>query len=168
MPPARRHTAAATQRKTSQRSPYFGAGKKPECRDAEDNESSNDDAAQAATASTLEQVYFPSTAAERKDFVNKRTGRRVTAFQFRVYDMCAQIPEVGQALRWNPFCPLPVPCHRVLTANAFIGGFSGEWGSGEKICSKRSLLAKEGLEFDDESYLLPDCQKARLFTDFCC
>ena len=48
---------------------------------------------------------------------------------------------VGGACGANPV-PVLVPCHRVLAANKKLGGFSGglDW--------KRSLLKREGIEFD--------------------
>ncbi len=46
---------------------------------------------------------------------------------------------VGQAMGANPI-PLIIPCHRVLGANASLGGFSAP-GGGE---SKRRLLLLEG------------------------
>jgi O-6-methylguanine DNA methyltransferase len=89
-------------------------------------------------------VPYPTTAAARARCVNPRTQRPVTTFQFRVYDLCRQVPAghvttykrladalrshpraVGQALRVNPFAPLPIPCHRVVAADGFIGGYSG-------------------------------------------
>ncbi|ORY01918.1 DNA binding methylated-DNA--cysteine S-methyltransferase [Basidiobolus meristosporus CBS 931.73] len=128
---------------------------------------------------------FPRTKEERVDFQNQKTNRKVTEFQFRVYDLCSQIPSgwfstykaisnalqaspraVGQALKKNPFAPLPVPCHRVLSSNCFIGGFDGDWGSGNKINSKRAKLEKEGLAFDKQQVLLPVFQNTRLFTNF--
>ncbi|KAK9767182.1 hypothetical protein K7432_003211 [Basidiobolus ranarum] len=130
-------------------------------------------------------VPFPRTEAERSSFPNYKTNRSVTEHQFRVYDLCAQIPAgsfstykeisnalnsspraVGQALRNNPFAPLPIPCHRVLTSNYFIGGYDGDWGSGNKINSKRAKLEKEGLKFDENQVLLPQFQDSKLFTDF--
>ncbi|MEA3490081.1 MAG: MGMT family protein [Candidatus Omnitrophota bacterium] len=44
----------------------------------------------------------------------------------------------GQALSVNPYAP-HVPCHRVISSDGSIGGYSG--GSGRK----RRLLAKEGV-----------------------
>jgi methylated-DNA-[protein]-cysteine S-methyltransferase len=46
---------------------------------------------------------------------------------------------VGQALARNPFAII-VPCHRVLSAQGRIGGFSANGG----IATKRRLLAIEG------------------------
>ncbi|KAK9765220.1 hypothetical protein K7432_006618 [Basidiobolus ranarum] len=128
---------------------------------------------------------FPRSMKERSNFQNLKTNRKVTDFQFRVYDLCSQIPPgwfstykaisdalraspraVGQALRNNPFAPLPVPCHRVLSSSCFIGGFDGDWGSGNKINSKRAKLEKEGLAFDKQQVLLPVFQNTRLFTNF--
>jgi methylated-DNA-[protein]-cysteine S-methyltransferase len=61
---------------------------------------------------------------------------------------------VGQALGRNPFAII-VPCHRVLSANGFPGGFSAPGG----VTVKRQLLALEG-------YVLPEEQPAqeRLWT----
>ncbi|ORX91541.1 DNA binding methylated-DNA--cysteine S-methyltransferase [Basidiobolus meristosporus CBS 931.73] len=128
---------------------------------------------------------FPTTVAERKNFLNFKTNRAVTEFQFRVYDLCSQIPSgmfstykvlsdvlksspraVGQALRNNPFAPLPIPCHRVLPGTYFIGGYDGDWGSGHKVDSKKARLEREGLKFDEHQVLLPIFQESRLFTDF--
>jgi methylated-DNA-[protein]-cysteine S-methyltransferase len=47
---------------------------------------------------------------------------------------------VGQAMARNPI-PLLIPCHRVIGANGVIGGFG--WG----LDAKRSLLAREGLDW---------------------
>ncbi|KAK7189461.1 hypothetical protein DPSP01_001452 [Paraphaeosphaeria sporulosa] len=99
----------------------------------------------------------------------------VTAFQTRVYTLLLQIPEgkvstyaalakalqsspraVGGALRNNPFAP-EVPCHRVLASTGFIGGFKGDWEkvpSGQNQTSKRELLAAEGVQLDENGYLV--------------
>lgn len=45
---------------------------------------------------------------------------------------------VGGACRANPI-PVLIPCHRVLTTNGRLGGFSGG------LAWKRSLLAREGV-----------------------
>lgn len=49
---------------------------------------------------------------------------------------------VGGACGKNPL-PIIVPCHRVVAANG-LGGFSGQWESGEPGDVKRSLLTLEG------------------------
>ncbi|KAJ3129967.1 hypothetical protein HK098_007233 [Nowakowskiella sp. JEL0407] len=104
-----------------------------------------------------------------------------------VYDLCSQIPPgyystyklisdalnsspraVGQALKVNPFAP-NVPCHRVLSSNCTIGGFQGEWGTGEKIEKKKKLLKEEGLSFtekDEVTRLDRDFKVRKLFTKF--
>lgn len=46
---------------------------------------------------------------------------------------------VGNALGKNPYAPL-VPCHRVVSSNGTIGGYSG----GRK--KKLTLLRKEGID----------------------
>lgn len=47
--------------------------------------------------------------------------------------------DVGQALGQNP-CPIVMPCHRVLAANAKPGGFSAVGG----VVTKLKLLSIEG------------------------
>lgn len=48
---------------------------------------------------------------------------------------------IGGACKANP-APLFVPCHRIV-AQQGIGGFSGQWGDGEKVELKRWLLTHE-------------------------
>ncbi|KAI8871006.1 DNA binding methylated-DNA--cysteine S-methyltransferase, partial [Ramicandelaber brevisporus] len=121
-------------------------------------------------------IDYPTTTVARKSFINRHTGRPVTAFQFQVYDLCSQIPagkvstykaladalgsgsprSIGQALKVNPFAPNPVPCHRVVASDFYIGGFQGDWGvddEGNKVDSKRAKLKKEGVEFDGHGYV---------------
>ncbi|CAG8789565.1 19925_t:CDS:2, partial [Dentiscutata erythropus] len=131
-------------------------------------------------------ITYPSTNSDRLKFINPKTGRIVTEFQYKVYELCAQIPEgfvstykllatalksspraVGGALRANPFAPLPIPCHRVIASDFFIGGFDGEWFNRQnqnnakkrnyndsimedKIGCKLDRLKKEGIFFDKE------------------
>ncbi|KAG0228184.1 hypothetical protein BGW42_002341 [Actinomortierella wolfii] len=133
---------------------------------------------------TTTKVY-PTRKEDRENVVNPDTGRKITRFQFQVYDLCAQIPKgkvstykhisdalnaspraVGQALKINPFAPLPVPCHRVLDSKLFIGGFQGQWGSGGKINNKRAKLAKEGVLFDETDHIRKEARELVIFTDF--
>ncbi|PKC14576.1 hypothetical protein RhiirA5_495250 [Rhizophagus irregularis] len=146
-------------------------------------------------------IYFPLTENDRKSFKNLKTGRIITEFQFKVYDLCSQIPEgyvstykslatalssspraVGNALRVNPFAPSPIPCHRVIASNFFIGGFDGEWfgrdkkgkvcdqddnkNKNEKINSKLERLAKEGVFFDNEGWLIESQRSSHIFNNF--
>ncbi|KAF9129443.1 hypothetical protein BGW39_004167 [Mortierella sp. 14UC] len=116
---------------------------------------------------------FPKSPQDRENAVNRHTGRKVTPFQFQVYDLCAQIPKgqistykhlsdalnsspraVGQALKINPYAPLPVPCHRVLDSKLFVGGFMGQWGKGEKIDNKKAKLYHEGVAFDETDHVV--------------
>ena len=69
---------------------------------------------------------------------------------------------MGAALRNNPFAPF-VPCHRIIASNHYIGGFFGEWldkkkGHNEKrgdlTARKTEMLAKEGVVFDAQGYLI--------------
>ncbi|KAH0339768.1 DNA binding methylated-DNA--cysteine S-methyltransferase, partial [Aureobasidium melanogenum] len=95
----------------------------------------------------------------------------ITNFQRRVYTSLLLIPSgsvtsyatlaqhlssspraIGGALRKNPFAP-QVPCHRVIAANGFVGGFMGEWQkapSGVNQSRKLELLKEEGVEFTEE------------------
>lgn len=56
---------------------------------------------------------------------------------------CRSAQAIGQALKRNPFAPY-VPCHRVISTNGTIGGFSGKT-DGEMIEKKRQLLLSEGV-----------------------
>ncbi len=83
----------------------------------------------------------------------------LTSFQKKVLDITLKIPHgetrtyawvakqlgspqsiraVGQALKKNPYAP-HIPCHRVISSNGSIGGYSG--GRENKI----KLLRKEGI-----------------------
>lgn len=88
-----------------------------------------------------------------------------TPFQRRVYDAAQEIPRgmvttyarlarhigcgsaraVGQALRRNRYAPR-VPCHRIISADLRLGGFSGQTG-GAALRRKRALLRAEGVLF---------------------
>ncbi|QIW97215.1 hypothetical protein AMS68_002733 [Peltaster fructicola] len=108
----------------------------------------------------------------------------VTEYQERVYTLLRQIPSgkvstyaamskalksspraVGGALRRNPFAP-EVPCHRVIAASGYVGGFQGDWQkapSGSNCQKKLALLAEEGVRFDNNGKLL---DRGRLWADF--
>jgi methylated-DNA-[protein]-cysteine S-methyltransferase len=95
--------------------------------------------------------------------------------QQRVYALLVQIPAgkitsyatlakvlntspraIGGALRNNPFAP-EVPCHRVIAADGYVGGFKGDWEkapSGINQTMKLELLKGEGVEFDGQGRLL--------------
>ena len=100
------------------------------------------------------------------------TGRRpLTSFESRVYGALKEIPRgkvvtytaladhlncgsaqaVGQALKRNPLAPV-VPCHRVIRADGFMGGYSGEC-AGVRVERKRCILAAEGVLFDEAGQL---------------
>jgi len=51
------------------------------------------------------------------------------------------IRAVANAVGANPFAP-DIPCHRVISQNGSIGGYSGEGG----IEYKRKLLDEEGVQ----------------------
>lgn len=89
--------------------------------------------------------------------------KKVTDFERKVYELMKKIPRgkvttygliarklrtkayraVGQACKRNPFAPI-VPCHRVVSSNGEIGGFS----SGIK--KKIKLLEKEGIKIKNK------------------
>jgi methylated-DNA-[protein]-cysteine S-methyltransferase len=52
---------------------------------------------------------------------------------------------VGQAVGWNPL-PIVVPCHRVVTRNGRLGGYSGG------IDRKVALLALEGIRVQGTAF----------------
>ena len=56
---------------------------------------------------------------------------------------------VGTALGRNPF-PLIIPCHRVVRTSGDLGGFGGG------IPMKRTLLAMEGITFDEQGRVRPE------------
>ena len=87
-------------------------------------------------------IYF---SGHRVDFLDKPDLSRATPFQREVWEITRLIPysetrsyawvaeqikkpeslrAVGQALARNPL-PIIIPCHRVLTSNGKLGGFSG-------------------------------------------
>ncbi|KAI9476428.1 MAG: 6-O-methylguanine DNA methyltransferase [Benjaminiella poitrasii] len=129
---------------------------------------------------------FPRTQKERSEFINFKTGRKITAFQYRVYDLVEQIPTgqvtsykilsdalksspraVGQALRLNPFCPLPVPCHRVIASDYSIGGFGGGFGDHQLTADKKAKLEAEGYVFGEHYMCKNDANGTRaFFSDF--
>lgn len=99
----------------------------------------------------------------------------VTDFQYKVYELLAQIPAgkvssyaqlanalqsapraVGGALRNNPLAP-EVPCHRIISATGHIGGYKGDWHnapSGINRDRKRELLKEEGVDFDEKDNVI--------------
>jgi methylated-DNA-[protein]-cysteine S-methyltransferase len=148
-------------------------------------------------------------AASSKPYPKSETQRRlsgVTPFRFKVYDALLMIPPgkvttygllakylktspraVGGALRHNPYAPF-IPCHRVIAADYFVGGFSGyvlyaaaksglcrdlnpvhaapwhrAWGTGETIDRKRELLLAEGVAFDSQGYLPMSTRSAQTY-----
>ncbi|KAF2172107.1 hypothetical protein M409DRAFT_17348 [Zasmidium cellare ATCC 36951] len=108
----------------------------------------------------------------------------ITEYQTRVYALLKQIPAgrvstyaamskalssspraVGGALRRNPFAP-EVPCHRVISADGYVGGFKGEWHkapSGINTDKKLELLKGEGVLFNEKGMLV---DRSRLWAEF--
>ncbi|KAI8641505.1 6-O-methylguanine DNA methyltransferase [Parasitella parasitica] len=131
-------------------------------------------------------IEYPKSQFERRNFINFKTGRPLTPYQYRVYDLVLQIPvgrvtsykvlsdtlksgprSVGQALRLNPFCPLPVPCHRVIATDFSLGGFSGASGDHQLTANKKAKLQAEGCVFGDHYMFDHDVNGANeFFNDF--
>ncbi|KNE59772.1 methylated-DNA-[protein]-cysteine S-methyltransferase [Allomyces macrogynus ATCC 38327] len=131
--------------------------------------SSGSDVQATEPAASMDQAPYPVTEAERAVAMAAGRGKRVTAFQFRVYDTLLKVPKgrvttykhlaeylgtapraVGQALRNNPYAPY-VPCHRVVATSFALGGFMGSQDpAGAAIGRKRALLAAEGVEVDQD------------------
>ncbi|GAA5953700.1 hypothetical protein JCM3765_006941 [Sporobolomyces pararoseus] len=132
------------------------------------------------TSSALEtSPSYPKTLAERSGYMREskdgEKGTKVTAFQWRLYDLLLQVPPgkvstygqlssilssspraVGSALRNNPFAPF-VPCHRIIATNGYIGGFSGEWNKPQKsttVIREKSAKVEQGPKVSKKLELL--------------
>lgn len=99
---------------------------------------------------------------------NASKDRVPTAFQAKIYNLLQHVPAgrvttygalasasgcrspqaIGQALRKNPYAP-DVPCHRVVRSDGCVGGFFGKRHQAAAEM-KRSILAREGIEFEDD------------------
>ncbi|KAF8838647.1 DNA binding methylated-DNA--cysteine S-methyltransferase [Paxillus ammoniavirescens] len=135
-------------------------------------------------------IEYPVDNTTRSKF-RTTDGKKVTPHQWAVYDFARTIPcgrvttykdlclalgqgsprSVGSALRNNPFAPF-VPCHRIIASNLYIGGFYGEWGTGDnskvkakgeggkntgRQCRKKvEMLATEGVGFTEGGYLVDE------------
>ncbi|KAI8051737.1 6-O-methylguanine DNA methyltransferase, partial [Thamnidium elegans] len=74
---------------------------------------------------------------------------------------------VGQALKLNPFCPLPVACHRIIASDRTIGGFSGGSGDSQLTANKKSKLEAEGCEFKHDYIFKSNADGSTdFFSDF--
>ncbi|RPA75299.1 hypothetical protein BJ508DRAFT_22640 [Ascobolus immersus RN42] len=108
-----------------------------------------------------ERVSFESIVSSVKpapkttDFQNIPKGR-VTTYAMLSNALKSSPRAVGGALKRNPFAPR-VPCHRVVAANGFLGGFFGEWkkeADGTMGQRKLRLLKDEGVIFDKKGFLV--------------
>ncbi|VDB95405.1 unnamed protein product [Peniophora sp. CBMAI 1063] len=110
---------------------------------------------------------YPLTSSERALY-RTASGAKVPQHHWEVYDACLKVPagrvttygvlckhigsgsarSVGRALATNPFAPR-IPCHRVLPATLFAGGFRGNAPvhPSQKLNSKKS--AREDGEGED-------------------
>ncbi|KAG9568205.1 hypothetical protein KCU79_g2499, partial [Aureobasidium melanogenum] len=80
----------------------------------------------------------------------------VTSYATLAHHLSSSPRAVGGALRKNLFAPY-IPCHRVIAANGFVGGFMGDWQSapsGVNQSRKLELLKEEGVEFTQEGKLV--------------
>ncbi|PVU95547.1 hypothetical protein BB561_001744 [Smittium simulii] len=126
---------------------------------------------------------YPSSPTRRTEYINDKTKKPLSAHDYKVYDLCAQIPPgyfstykaisdsigscsqaVGNALRRNPFAPLPIPCHRIIKSDYFVGGYDGNIEN--KLFWKKNRLQAEGLSFDGSGYIAVDMRDSRYFKDF--
>ena len=100
---------------------------------------------------------------------------KLSAFRRRVYRALVQVPAgkvttygklgdmvgcksaqaIGQALKGNPHAPT-IPCHRVVQTDRKLGGFAGQT-QGVKIDKKILLLKEEGVLFQEDGRIHPDC-----------
>ncbi len=70
---------------------------------------------------------------------------------------------IGQILKKNPNAPL-VPCHRVIKSDGTLGGYAGKT-TGAKTLTKKKLLEKEGIKFENGTDKIIDFyQKMHKFT----
>lgn len=131
-------------------------------------------------------IEYPLTQSQRNEYISTKTGKRVTPFQYKVYDLVQQIPAghvtsykvlsdtlqsapraVGQALKLNPFCPLPVACHRVIAADRTIGGFAGGSGDHQLTADKKAKLQLEGCVFAENYIYKANADgSTEFFSDF--
>lgn len=91
---------------------------------------------------------------------------RVTTYKAIADALGGSSQAVGNALSTNPFCPAPVPCHRVIKTTLTLGGFSGvsqAHTASPEITRKRALLAEEGVLFGDDLTLR---DASRVWSDF--
>ncbi|KAJ1510799.1 hypothetical protein HMI56_006172 [Coelomomyces lativittatus] len=77
---------------------------------------------------------YPLQLKDRKLLIDEK---KVTEFQFRVYDAL---------LKRNPYAPY-VPCHRVISATGELGAYSTKKGVCPNSLKKQNLLVKEGVFF---------------------
>lgn len=63
---------------------------------------------------------------------------------------------VGRAMRNNPYAPI-VPCHRVISSNGSVGGYSGSINPRSKEIKKKvRLLRKEGIKIENNKINLEE------------
>jgi methylated-DNA-[protein]-cysteine S-methyltransferase len=102
-------------------------------------------------AGELQRFELPLTAREDATPFQRRVWARMQAIPYGEVltygELAAELGTaaraVGGACGKNPL-PIVVPCHRVVAANG-LGGFSGEWESGEPGEVKKLLLQLEGV-----------------------
>jgi O-6-methylguanine DNA methyltransferase len=109
----------------------------------------------------------------------KKVKKVPSAFAQKVYDVTSQIPRgrvstygaiartlgrpdasraVGRILGANPN-PIVVPCHRVVSSDGGLRGYSAPGG----VSSKAEILTSEGVEVDDDGRV--DLSRY-MFSDF--
>lgn len=82
-------------------------------------------------------------------------GKVVSYKQVANYLNCKAYRAVANVLKTNKF-PVEMPCHRVVNENRAVGGYFGSV-SYDVQDYKRSLLEKEGVEFDEKGLIMKSC-----------
>mgnify|MGYP006283704169 CR=1 FL=1 len=85
---------------------------------------------------------------------------KITTYQDIAHGLgCRAYRAVGLAMKKNPYSSTEVPCHRVVKADATLGGYAGD----EK--TKRELLKEEGIEISSDGHIKDFESKRHRFTD---
>ncbi|CAG8651164.1 12449_t:CDS:2 [Cetraspora pellucida] len=142
----------------------------------------NDLPLEVISLTNISPVTYPNTKTDRLKFINPKTGF-VSTYKLLATALKSSPRAVGGALRVNPFAPSPIPCHRVIASDFFIGGFDGVWfkrqhqnnvkkrnGNDDimedKIGCKLDRLKKEGVFFDKGGWLVDWQRSKNVFSNF--
>ncbi|KAI8059980.1 6-O-methylguanine DNA methyltransferase [Gilbertella persicaria] len=126
-----------------------------------------------ATSKVIKKVKKPHliaqtfTAQDKDISILQIPSGQVTSYKI-ISDTLKSSPRaVGQALKLNPFSPLPIPCHRIIASNYGLGGFSGGFGDSQETANKKAKLEAEGCVFGEHYVYKHDVNGSRdFFKDF--